>query len=127
MELAEQRSLKGKELTAAKLRRVLRWARNKRLALKIKYVYSNSIGGKVTREYYGRIESFSVENNDGGYKVKIKFESGKEMEEWLVNWHEFIGGFNPEKVVLFYNNSGPYCWFSMRQLTNEEIKKYIQE
>ena len=57
MELVEQRSLKGKELTAAKLRRVLRWARNKRLALKIKYEYNNSIGGKVMREYYGRIES----------------------------------------------------------------------
>ncbi len=123
----EQGSLKGRELTAAKLRRVLRWARNKRFALKIKYAYNNSVGGEILREYYGRIESFSVESNEGGYRVKIKFESGKEMEEWLVNWHEFMESFNPERVVLFYKNSGPYCWFSMRQLTDEEIKQYMQE
>lgn len=53
--------------------------------------------------------------------IRRKAETEKIKERLL------IGGFNPEKVVLFYNNSGPYCWFSMRQLTNEEIKKYIQE
>lgn len=78
------------------------------------------------REYYGRIENFSVENHEGSYKVKIKFESGEEIEEWLGSWHEFMGKFNPERVVLYYSASGPYCWFSMRQLTDEEIKKYIK-
>lgn len=123
----EQRSMKGREITAAKLRRVFRWARNKRFALKIKYVYQDSRGcGDFERDYYGIIKSFLVESYEGTYKVNIKFEDGKEMEEWLVSWHEFAESFNPERVVLCYKNNGPLCWFSMRQLTEEEIKKYIK-
>lgn len=122
----EQRSMKGREITAAKLRRIFRWARNKKFALKIKYVYENSIGGGFERDYYGVIKSFMVESYEGTYKVNIKFENGKEMEEWLVSWHEFAGSFNPERVVLRYKNSGPLCWFSMRKLTEEEIKEYIK-
>lgn len=122
----EQRSMKGREITAAKLRRVFRWARNKKFALKIKYVYANSIGNEIEREYYGIIKSFQVQDCEGTYKVNIQFENGEEMEEWLVSWHEFAESFNPEKVILYYNNSGPLCWFAMRQLTNEEIKVYIK-
>ena len=93
----EQRSLKGKELTAAKLRWVLRWSRNKKFALKIKYAYNNSVGGEILREYYGRIKNFTVINYEERYKIKIQFENGGELEEWLINWHEYMEKFNLNK------------------------------
>lgn len=53
--------------------------------LKIKYAYSNSVGGEILREYYGRIKDFTVINYEERYKIKIQFENGGELEEWLVN------------------------------------------
>lgn len=32
-----------------------------------------------------------------------------------------------ERVVMYYKNSGPYYWFSMRWLTEEEKEKYMKE
>ena len=123
----EQRSLKGPELTAAKLRRVLRWAKNKGFALKLKAAYNNSMGESCLREYYGIIRNFSVENHGTEYKMLIELDSGEQIEEWLGSWYEFMGKYCPERVVMHYNNSGPYCWFSMRWLTEEEKEKYLKD
>lgn len=122
----EQRSLKGPELTAAKLRRILRWAKNKSFALKLEAVYNNSLGESCWREYYGIIRNFAVENHGTEYKVLIELDSGKQIEEWLGSWYEFMGKYCPERVILYYKNSGPYCWFSMRWLTEEEKEKYLK-
>lgn len=53
--------------------------------LKIKYAYNNSVGGEILREYYGRIKNFTVINYEERYKIKIQFENGGELEEWLIN------------------------------------------
>lgn len=103
--------------------RVLRWARNRRLPLKIKQVYNNSIGDHRLREYYGVIENFRLTEYEGNLKLEIRFTNGRNAEEYLSSWYEFMEKYNPKKLVLYYYNGGPICYFSMRQLTEDEIKR----
>lgn len=114
--------LKGVQLTRKKMCRVLRWARNRKLLLKIKQEYNNSIGDHELREYYGIIEDFSVVDYEGDLKLNIRMTSGEEVEEHLSSWYKFMGKYNPERLVLYYSISGPICYFSMRKLTEKEIE-----
>lgn len=121
--MEENECLKGRQITRKKMCRVLRWARNRRLPLKIKQVYNNSIGDHRLREYYGVIENFRLTEYEGNLKLEIRFTNGRNAEEYLSSWYEFMEKYNPKKLVLYYYNGGPICYFSMRQLTEDEIKR----
>ncbi|MDD6660358.1 MAG: hypothetical protein PUE72_01280 [Lachnospiraceae bacterium] len=123
--MEEDGCLKGRQMTRKKMCRILRWARNRKLPLKIKKEYNDSMGYSRLREYYGIIKDFTITEYEGNFKLKILFTSGETAEEYLTSWYEFMGKYNPERLVLYYTASGPICYFSMRQLTREEQKERL--
>lgn len=109
-------------VSAKKLRRILRWLRNRQIRVCITFNWINSIQMSQHRRHIGVIKDFTVTTKDFGdikdFNIHIKFDNGTEMEETLGDYWEFNPR-NPDKMKrceLMHCNSGPYCGFIIKRL-----------
>lgn len=111
------------DVTYRKMRRIIRWLKNKQFPLKIVYEYNNSIGDCERREYYGTIVDFKFVKYDDnlGWMLNLTFDNGAILEEHFnVSW-EFCRiednncCYDYRAVAMRYCNSGPYCYFMIKR------------
>jgi hypothetical protein len=96
-------------LIKTKVRRMLKYFRNKQVS--IYYEYNNSLGGHTKRQKNLQYDSFEIV---GGSDFNVILKSGNEVvfEQELNEWWEFAG---LGKLMLI--NSGPRCYFTITTLT----------
>lgn len=98
-------------ISKGKLNRMCKYFKNKEV--EIVFEYNNSLGCHHIRRYEGKYDSFIItEFEMSSYKeweVKFLYHDNVVFEEHFSYWSEFTG-----LGEIEYNNSGPYCYFSIK-------------
>lgn len=117
---------KGPYLTPHKLRRMLRYAKNKKAPVKIKDYYANDNGDENLSVWHGIIVDYEVSGVFGNYtkmfKAKIWLDDGSVIEKEFYDMQRLaLAMQDPKKVMsTYYYNDGPRCYFAMRFLREDE-------
>lgn len=97
-------------VTRGKLNRMFKYFRKKKVA--IKYIYNNSLGGHMEREYSIEYDSFEIRGLNEYFHV-ILFDTNKNIlceQEFDVGW--WFNGLGLLEMI----NSGPRCYFTIKSI-----------
>lgn len=107
-------------LTPRKMRRILSYAKKRKLPVKITYIYANSLGHFDKRVYTGVISDYVVTFYEWvEFQIDISFSDGSKLHEYL-NYETYFTKSSPNKTVLEFCNSGPYCQFIIERIPEHE-------
>lgn len=112
------------KVTARKLRRVLRFVQKRRIPMRFRYEYNNSMGHHHERTYEGTVETYRVDkiDYDDGIQmtVHIQFEGGGGLQESVDDFAWTIARVRPNPmrgmVLIGNNGDGTYDYFVMQRM-----------
>lgn len=112
-----------RRVTARKLRRVLRFVQKRRIPMRFRYEYNNSMGVHEKRTYEGVVESYRVDkiDYDDGVQmtIHVQFEGEGELQESVSDFAWTIAKVRPNPmrgmVLIGKNGDGTYDYFVMQR------------
>lgn len=120
----------SRDVTAHKIRKVLRYLKNHRIPTLITYVYSDSVLREQIREHKGIITDYSVGVIDvcdyQEFAIKCTFDNGDIMEEHVTNRWKTDRCDSNEIFSSRVCNSGPYCYFTIQRLDRQKEKPPVK-